>query len=93
MSRLLRIEYEGAVYHVTARGNARSDIYLSDSGRELFLDALAYVVDRFGWVCHPYCLMDNHDHLMIETPQANLSRGMGLLNGIYTQRVLIESYG
>jgi len=86
MARPLRIEYEGAVYHVTARGNARSDIYLSDSDRELFLDALAYVVDRFGWVCHAYCLMDNHYHLMIETPQANLSRGMGQLNGIYTQR-------
>ncbi|MBL4775977.1 MAG: transposase [Mariprofundus sp.] len=86
MARPLRIEYEGAVYHVTARGNARSDIYLSDSDRELFLDALAYVVDRFGWICHAYCLMDNHYHLMIETPQANLSRGMGQLNGIYTQR-------
>ena len=86
MARPLRIEYEGAVYHVTARGNARSDIYLSDSDRELFLDALSYVVDRFGWICHAYCLMDNHYHLMIETPHANLSRGMGQLNGVYTQR-------
>jgi len=86
MGRPLRIEYEGAVYHVTARGNARSDIYLSDSDRDLFLDVLAYVVDRFGWICHAYCLMDNHYHLMIETPKANLSRGMGQLNGIYTQR-------
>jgi len=86
MARPLRIEFEGAVYHVTARGNARSDIYLSDEDREMFLTVLAYVVERFGWVCHAYCLMDNHYHLMIETPQANLSRGMGLLNGMYTQR-------
>jgi len=86
MARPLRIEYEGAVYHVTSRGNARSDIYLSDEDRESFLDVLEYVVDRFGWICHAYCLMTNHYHLMIETPQANLSRGMSLLNGMYTQR-------
>jgi len=86
MSRPLRIEYEGAVYHVTSRGNARSDIYLSDEDRVMFLDVLKHVVDRFGWVCHAYCLMTNHFHLMIETPQANLSRGMRQLNGMYTQR-------
>jgi len=86
MARPLRIEYEGAVYHITARGNARSDIYLSDEDRQMFLDVLAYVVNRFGWICHAYCLMDNHYHLMLETPQANLSRGMGQLNGMYTQR-------
>ncbi len=86
MSRPLRIEFEGAVYHVTSRGNARSDIYLSDEDREMFLEVLAHVVDRFGWECHAYCLMTNHYHLMIETPQANLSRGMRQLNGMYTQR-------
>ncbi len=86
MARPLRIEYEGAVYHVTSRGNARSDIYLSDDDREMFLDVLGHVVDRFGWLCHSYCLMTNHYHLMIETPQANLSRGMRQLNGMYTQR-------
>jgi len=86
MARPLRIEYEGAVYHVTSRGNARSDIYLSDDDREMFLDVLSHVVDRFGWLCHAYCLMTNHFHLMIETPQANLSRGMRQLNGMYTQR-------
>jgi len=86
MARPLRIEYEGAVYHVTSRGNARADIYLSDSDREMFLDVLAHVVERFGWVCHAYCLMSNHYHLLIETPQANLSRGMRQLNGMYTQR-------
>ena len=86
MARPLRIEYEGAVYHVTSRGNARANIYLSDEDRVMFLDVLHYVVDRFGWLCHSYCLMTNHYHLMIETPQANLSRGMGQLNAMYTQR-------
>jgi len=71
---------------VTSRGNARADIYLSDDDRKIFLDVLENVVDRFGWICHAYCLMTNHFHLMIETPQANLSRGMRQLNGVYTQR-------
>ena len=57
MARPLRIEYEGAVYHVTSRGNAKSNIYLSDEDREMFLDVLEHVVDRFGWICHAYCLM------------------------------------
>ena len=86
MARPLRIEYEGAVYHVTSRGNAKSDIYLDDEDRELFLDVLKYVVERFGWKCHAYCLMSNHYHLMVETPKANLSRGMSQLNGMFTQR-------
>ena len=86
MARPLRIEYPGAFYHVTSRGNAQADIYLGDSDRELFLDTLAGVIRRFGWVCHAYCLMDNHYHLVIETPEANLSQGMRQLNGIYTQR-------
>jgi len=59
MVRPLRIEFEGGVYHVTSRGNAQSDIYLSDEDREMFLAVLAYVVDRFGWICHAYCLMSN----------------------------------
>jgi len=86
MSRPLRIEYEGAVYHVTSRGNARADIYLSDDDKVLFLEVLEHVVEQFGWICHAYCLMSNHYHLMVETPQANLSRGMRQLNGMYTQR-------
>jgi len=86
MARPLRIEYEGAVYHVSSRGNVGSEIYLSDDDREMFLDVLAHVVGRFGWLCHAYCLMTNYFHLMIETSQANLSRGMRQLNGMYTQR-------
>ena len=85
MSRPLRIEFPGAHYHVTSRGNARRKIFLDDVDREVFLVTLAWVVERFKWVCHAYCLMDNHFHLLIETPEPNLSRGMRQLNGVYTQ--------
>ncbi len=86
MARPLRIEYPNAVYHVTSRGNARNKIFLSEQDRENFLFVLGSVVKRFNWLCHAYCLMDNHYHLMIETPDANLSRGMRQLNGVYTQK-------
>lgn len=86
MSRPLRIEFPGAVYHITARGNARNDIFINDNDRQAFIATLGWVVERFGWICHAYCLMDNHFHLLIETPQANLSAGMRQLNGVYTQR-------
>lgn len=85
MARPLRIEFPGAVYHVTSRGNARQDIVADDRDRAQFLTLLAHVIDRFGWRCHAYCLMDNHYHLLLETPQPNLSRGMRQLNGRYTQ--------
>ena len=85
MTRPLRLEYEGAIYHVTSRGNAQEDVFLNDSDRTRFLEILGDVVARHGWICHAYCLMSNHYHLLIETPRANLSRGMQLLNGVYTQ--------
>jgi putative transposase len=85
MARPLRLEYEGALYHVTSRGNARESIFLYDEDRSRFLEIVADVVKRFGWICHAYCLMTNHYHLLIETPDAGLSRGMQLLNGVYTQ--------
>ncbi len=85
MARPLRIEYPGAVYHVTARGNARQDIYLTDGDRAAFLEILGGVIEKFRWCCHGYCLMGNHYHLLIETPEANLARGMRQLNGVYTQ--------
>lgn len=85
MARPLRLEYEGAVYHVTSRGNARQDIFLVDPDRELFVSVLGDTVERFSWLCHAYCLMSNHYHLLLETPEANLSRGMRHLNGVYTQ--------
>ncbi len=85
MARPLRIEFPSAIYHVTSRGNARRKIFLDDADRQAFLATLAWVVERFGWICHAYCLMDNHFHLLIETPDPNLSRGMRQLNGVYTQ--------
>jgi REP element-mobilizing transposase RayT len=85
MARPLRLEYEGAVYHVTSRGNAREAIFRVDPDRELFLEVLGATVERFGWVCYAYCLMTNHYHLLLETPEPNLSRGMRHLNGVYTQ--------
>ena len=60
MARPLRIQFEGAIYHVTSRGNARQDIFLDDADRAHFLKAFGHVVDRFGWICHAYCLMNNH---------------------------------
>src|SRR3990167_506734 len=85
MSRPLRLQYPGAIYHLTSRGNARQRIFSNDSDRELFLDTLSHMISRYGWLCHAYCLMDNHYHLLVETPKANLSLGMRQLNGIYTQ--------
>ena len=76
MARPLRIEYPGAVYHVMSRGNARQDIVADDRDRLQFLSLLAHAVDRYSWLCHAYCLMDNHYHLLVETPQPNLSLGM-----------------
>ena len=85
MARPLRIEFPGAVYHVTSRGNARQAIFIDDEDRGRFLDVLSIVVERFKWLCHAYCLMENHYHLLIETPNGNLSKGMRELNGVYTQ--------
>jgi putative transposase len=87
MARPLRIEYPGAVYHVTSRGNGGSKIFRDNPDREMFLSSFREVVKRYHWICHAYCLMDNHYHVMIETPEANLSSGMRQLNGIYTQKV------
>jgi putative transposase len=85
MARPLRLELAGALYHITSRGDGREDIYLSDQDRLAWLDTLALVCERFNWVCHAYCLMTNHYHVVIETPDANLSKGMRQLNGVYTQ--------
>lgn len=86
MARPLRLELGGALYHVTSRGDGREDIYLPDDDRLAWLETLAEVCKRFNWVCHAYCQMTNHYHVVVETPQANLSKGMRQLNGVYTQR-------
>jgi len=85
MARPLRIEYPGAVYHITSRGNACQEIFLEEEDRAAFLSTLRSVIGRFHWLCHAYCLMDNHYHLLMETPEGNLCRGMRQLNGVYTQ--------
>jgi len=85
MARPLRIEYPGAVYHVTSRGNARADIFLSDADRQTLLDVLAGTVEKYNWLCHAFCLLGNHYHIIIETLDPNLSLGMRQLNGVYTQ--------
>jgi len=85
MSRPLRLEYAGALYHLTARGNARADIFADDDDRGLFLKLLGQEIAQQGWRCYAYCLMDNHYHLLIETPEPNLVAGMRRLNGVYTQ--------
>jgi putative transposase len=87
MARPLRLELAGAVYHVTSRGDGREDIFFCDEDRRAWLEVLAVVCMRCNWVCYAYCQMTNHYHLVIETPDANLSRGMRQLNGVYTQRV------
>ena len=86
MARPLRIEYPDALYHLTSRGNAQEDIFSDDADHLEFLSVLATVVERFEWRLYAYCLMDNHYHLMVGTPKANLSKGMRQLNGVYTQR-------
>lgn len=86
MARPIRLEFPDAIYHVTTRGNGGEDIFIDDQDRQQFLTVLGEVVFRAGWIVHAYVLMDNHYHLLIETPHGNLSRGMRQLNGVYTQR-------
>jgi len=85
ISRPIIIEFSVAFYHVTARGDRRENIYDDDIDRERFLEILGQVIEGFNWVCHAYCLMSNLYHLLIETPDGNLSKGMCQLNGVFTQ--------
>ncbi len=85
MARPLRLDHAGAVWHVTSRGNERREIFRDDEDRERFLTTLGRVVQTFRWRVHAYVLMGNHYHLLVETPEPTLSRGMRHLNGVYTQ--------
>ena len=85
MARPIRLEFAGALYHITSRGDRREDIFDTDDDRKSFLTILGEVCEQYNWDCHAYCLMSNHYHLIIETPDANLSKGMRQLNGVYSQ--------
>lgn len=85
MARPLRIEFPGALYHVTARGNDRGLIFLDNADRLSFLATVGKTMARWRWRGYAYCLMGNHYHLVVETADANLSRGMRHLNGVYSQ--------
>ena len=87
MVRPLRLALAGALYHVTSRGDRREAIYFDDDDRERWLDVFAQVCKRYNWVCHAWCQMSNHYHIVIETVEGNLSQGMRQLNGVYTQSI------
>jgi len=86
VARPLRICIPGGLYHVISRGNARQRVYGDDTDRELFLELLVHTHERYCWFCHAYCLMDNHYHLLVETPKPNLPLAMRQLNGLYARR-------
>jgi putative transposase len=85
MARPLRIKFAEVLYHVTARGNSQQHIFLDDKDQHGFILVLERVVSRFHLLLHTYRLMDNHFHLVVETPEANLSKAMRQLNGVSTQ--------
>ena len=83
MARAMRVEYPGALYHITSRGNERRPIFRNRGDREIFLEVLGEACRRYGWIVTAYVLMGNHFHFVIETPRPNLSLGMQWLNGKY----------
>ena len=85
MARPLRLELAGGLYHVTSRGDRREAIFLNDADRLVWLEVFAQTCKRFNWICHAWCLMDNHYHIVVETIEGNLAQGMRHLNGVYTQ--------
>ena len=86
MARKLRVEYPGAVYHVMNRGDRREPIFKDDEDRQRFMVTLGEACDKTGWQIHALCLMPNHFHLVLETPQPNLVAGMKWFLGTYTSR-------
>ncbi|MDO8048376.1 transposase [Janthinobacterium sp. SUN211] len=85
MTRPLRLEFAGALYHVTSRGDRHKEIYRDDTDRIAWLRVLGLVCQRHHFIVHDFCQMSNHYHLLIETAEANLSQGMRQLNGVYSQ--------
>lgn len=93
MPRQPRIQVAGAIYHITVRGNRREKIFHDDTDRHAWLRVMSEVCERYGWRVHAFCQMGNHYHLVLETPEPNLSVGMQRLNSIYTQRFNYRHYG
>jgi REP element-mobilizing transposase RayT len=87
MARQVRIEYPGAIYHVMSRGDRREDIFLDDADRQNFIGALAEACQKTGWQAHAFCLMRNHFHLGVETPEPNLVVGFRWFLSAYTTRL------
>ena len=86
MPRKLRLEYAGAIYHVMSRGDRSEPIFKDDDDRKVFLKTLGEACGKTGWEVHAFCLMDNHFHMVVETPAANLVAGMKWFLGTYTGR-------
>lgn len=85
MARQPRVQLPGALYHVTSRGTDRRRIFVTDSDRQAFMKVLDEVADERSWRCYAYCLMNNHYHLLLQTPAPDLADGMKYLNGVYSQ--------
>src|ERR1700730_3741621 len=85
MSRPLRLEFPGSLWHITVRGNCRQDIFLDDHDRNRFLEMLGACVDRYDWILYAYVLMSNHFHLVLQLTCETLSRGMQWLDSKYAQ--------
>jgi putative transposase len=86
MARPLRLEFAGALYHITSGGDRREAIYRDIEDRQQWMEILSQICERFNWMIHGYCQMTNHYHLLAETVNGNLSRGMRQLNGLYTPK-------
>jgi REP element-mobilizing transposase RayT len=84
MARQLRVEFEGAFYHITSRGNLGENIFIKEGDKQKFLEILKRTKNRYGYFLHAYALMDNHYHLLIETPRANISQIMQNINTSHT---------
>src|ERR1035438_4875458 len=93
MARKISIEYAGTAYHVMARGNQGRDIYADERDRKLWLATLGEACEKTGWRIHAWVMMNNHYHLLLETPEANLVAGMKWLQGTYTQRFHYRHHG
>ena len=90
MGRVHRLQIAGGFYHVISRGNTRSSIFKDTGDYVAFLRQLEKTVERFEWLCHGFCLMPNHDHLIVETPEPNLGAGMQVFNLSYARFLILK---